>query len=207
MVDRLRFQHLWSRIGASDSTPVFERLRDAYDEPHRAYHNAVHICDCLTQFDRVFSSAERPDEVETAIWFHDVVYDPHAKDNEERSADWAVSELAAAGVPADLCDRVRQLILATKHDGEPTTLDARLLVDIDLTILGRDPDVFDAYDRAIRREYDWVSEAEFRVARAKILRRFLSRPAIFQSPEFAGMEVQARRNLERALRSLGGEPC
>jgi len=202
VLDSQRLQRLWLRIGGGDSTPVFERLRDAYDEPQRAYHNAAHICDCLTQFDRARSSAERPDEIETAIWFHDVVYDTHAKDNEDRSADWADSDLANAGIPLDFRERIRQLILATKHDREPTTADERLLVDIDLSILGRDPDVFNAYDRAIRREYEWVPEAEFRVVRAKILEEFLDRTSVFRTVAFQAFEEQARRNLERAVRSF-----
>ena len=202
MLDSQRLQQLWSRIGAGDSTTVFALLRGAYDEPHRVYHNAAHICDCLTQFDRARVSAERPDEVEVAIWFHDAVYDPHAKDNEERSAGCASVELSNARAAADLIERVRRMILDTRHDGEPATSDGRLLVDIDLSILGRDPEVFDAYDRAIRREYDWVPEAAFRAARAKILEGFLSRSAIFRTPVFQEMEDRARRNLEKAVRLL-----
>jgi predicted metal-dependent HD superfamily phosphohydrolase len=202
MLDRDRFQRLWSRLASGDASPVFDRLADAYSEPHRAYHNATHIRDCLEQFDRAREFAERQDEVEAAIWFHDAVYDPRAKDNEERSADWAASALRNAGAEEEIIHRVLHLILATKHDAEPESPDARLLMDVDLSILGRDPGAFDHYDRAIRREYEWVPEEQYRDGRTGILQRFLDRPRIYITPPFLELETAARNNLKLAIDRL-----
>lgn len=202
MLDRDRFTRLWSRLTIGDASQVFDRLAEAYSEPHRAYHNSAHIRDCLEQFDRARDFAERPDEVEAAIWFHDAIYDPRAKDNEVRSAEWASSALTNAGADSEVVRRVSHLILATKHDAEPQSPDSRLLVDVDLSILGRDPAAFDAYDRAIRREYEWVSETDYRTGRTAVLQKFLDRPRIFLTPPFKPLEAAARRNLERVIRAL-----
>jgi hypothetical protein len=78
-----------------------------------------------------------------------------------------------------------------------------LLLDIDLSILGADEDAFDRYDRAIREEYSWVPEAEYRNARIKVLKSFADRASIYHT--LIGRkryESQARANLERALARL-----
>jgi predicted metal-dependent HD superfamily phosphohydrolase len=203
LVDR-RWRGLWQRLGAEgDASAVFAELCDAYAQPHRAYHNAVHIEDCLCQFDLARAEAERPDEVEAALWFHDAVYDPHDADNEERSAAWASRVLTEVGVSPDRRERIAALILTTKHDREPDGRDAALLLDVDLSILGREPEAFAAYDRAIRQEYQWVPEADYRTGRAAILERFLRRPAIYHTEFFRRrLESAARRNLERVVPSL-----
>ena len=64
--------------------------------------------------------------------------------------------------------------------------------------------VFDAYERAVRREYGWVEEPAWRAGRGAVLRNFLPRPHIFHTDEFRRrFEQQARRNMARSLKSLG----
>src|SRR5207253_10301376 len=76
------------------------------------------------------------------------------------------------------------LILSIKHQYALQNHDAQLLVDIDLTILGRTPAAFAEYDRQIRVEYQWVAEAEYRKRRAQMLASFLARPTIYQTEFF-----------------------
>lgn len=203
MPDESRFRQLWHRLTGGDDAGVFAELVAAYSQPHRAYHNAAHIEDCLHQLDRARTEADSPVEVEAALWFHDAVYDAHAADNEELSAAWADRALAQAGASCDVRGRVVALIMATKHQREPDTHDCRLLLDVDLSILGRESEVFAAYDRAIREEYSWVPEERYRTARAAILESFLRRPAIYLTDYFqARLEAQARVNLEQAIANL-----
>lgn len=78
-----------------------------------------------------------------------------------------------------------------------------LLVDIDLSILGRTPSEFDEYENQIRQEYRWVTEETFRKGRAHILREFIRREFIYQTKFFRERyESQARENLRRSLRQL-----
>jgi predicted metal-dependent HD superfamily phosphohydrolase len=207
MLDEVRWRRLWDRLGrCADVSVVFAKLLEAYSQPHRAYHNAGHIADCLRQFDLARAQAERPDEVEAALWFHDAVYDPRAADNEERSAAWAARALQDAGASPDAGRHVAALILATKHDREPDSHDCGLLVDVDLSILGREPEVFGAYDLAIREEYSWVPEEQYRAGRAAILEGFLRRRSIYHTDFFrVRLEAQARRNLGRLVATLRGQ--
>jgi len=207
----LRWCDLWQRLGArSAGEPIFDEISRRYREPQRAYHTLDHIQDCLRQFDQVRDRTEHADEIELALWCHDVVYESHADDNELQSAAWAERIMADGVIAADVCTRVRDLILATQHRTIPDQPDAALLVDIDLASLGYSPADFDRNNAAIRREYQWVPETAYREARAKVLESFLARPAIYQTAWFRDRyEVQARENLERTiqkLREIGPEP-
>lgn len=195
---------MWNRLGAQgNGLSVFAVLDAAYGEPARAYHTAEHIRDCLEHFDLCRRTAERPDEVEAAIWFHDAVYLPGAPDNEDHSARLARTSLASAEVSPEVAQRIAELVLATQHLSIPGNPDAALVCDIDLSILGRTPDVFDEFERRIRREYAWVPEPVYRSARAEILEGLLARHSIFQTDLFqAGYEERARANLARILKKL-----
>ncbi len=182
-----------------DGQACWTKLVDAYSDPVRAYHNLNHVADCLHQFDEHSHLADDPVAVEFAIWFHDIVYDTHAHDNEERSAAFAAEFLAGSALGPVVAD----LILATRHVCPPLSSDAALLCDIDLSILGRDPGVYDSYALAIRQEYSWVPLAEFAKARTRVLESFLGRLAVFAHFQ---METrygdQARFNLRREIASL-----
>jgi len=180
---------------------LHEDLVAAYGEPHRRYHTLQHLDECLEHLDNMRGLAERPDEIELALWFHDAVYDVRRHDNEERSADWACERLSAAGAFSDVVNRVRSLILATDHRSPPQGRDAEIMVDIDLAILGAEPARFEEYERQIREEYDWVAEDVFRRERGKILVGFLARPRIFRTDHFCErFEARARDNIARAIR-------
>jgi predicted metal-dependent HD superfamily phosphohydrolase len=190
----------WSDLRQPVPSGVLEQLLARYSEAHRAYHTVQHLEECLELLDRVSHLASHLGEVQVALWFHDAIYDPRRTDNEERSADACVEVLVAAGVSPETRQRVRELVLATKHDREPESADARLTVDVDLAILGAAPDRFDEYEAQVRREYAWVPELAFRHARAKILRQFLARPSIYATDFFRErLEERARLNLTRSL--------
>lgn len=198
-----RWAALWRRLNAPLPTGVFEALTTHYAEPHRHYHTVQHLAECLTHLDGARSLCQHETEVELALWFHDAIYDPRAKDNEAQSAGWAVRVMRDAGLPADAGERVRGLIMKTCHDAMPDTADARVLVDIDLAILGAHATRFDEYERQVRQEYAWVPGFLFRRRRREVLEGFLGRPAIYSTSFFNGMlEKKARENLARSLSAL-----
>ena len=173
---------------------------ERYSEPQRAYHTLQHLEECFALFPE--GLAEHPGEVLLALWFHDAIYEPKRNDNEQRSADWGAEVLAAAGAHAEVIARFRELVLATRHEAQPQTADACLLVDLDLSILGAEPHRFDEYEAQVRSEYRHVPDFFFARGRAKILKQFLARPSIYSTAYFKGrFEAQARANLRR---SLGG---
>jgi len=194
------WQRAWRGAGAGgDGEAVYRALLDRYDEPHRKYHTRQHLAECLGAFECVVSLALHPAEVEVALWFHDAIYDVRRDDNEERSADWARSALLSAGAQAEVAERVRALVLTTRHAAEPVTLDEQVLIDIDLAILGAPEPRFSEYERQIREEYSFVPAWLFKRKRRTILRSFMKRPRIFTTPHFnAALEQRARVNLARA---------
>ncbi len=211
MLTAKRWLELWQRLGVTrqaDGTlaDTFAALAVRYAEPHRYYHTARHIAECLDHFDDARSRSllcEHPDEIELALWFHDAIYAPRAKDNEAQSAQWALRVMRSCRLPGDAQARVNALIMATCHDAIPDTPDAQVLVDIDLAILGAEAVRFDEYETQVRAEYDWVPDFLFRRTRKKILHGFLERPAIYSTAYFQTQyEKKARDNLARSLSAL-----
>jgi predicted metal-dependent HD superfamily phosphohydrolase len=201
---RKRWERLLPELASVDARQLaFNQLVAAYTDPSRHYHSLEHIAECLHEFDLVQSQASDPVALEAAIWFHDAVYDGRRQDNEEQSARFADSTLAKLGALAEFRQRVKQLILLTRHDREPDSEDGRLIVDIDLASLALPPAEFDRNTQLIREEYPHVSEESFRKGRCDLLQRFLQRPRIyFTSTFFNRSEQSARQNLERALARL-----
>lgn len=205
MTLRDRWRLTWSDLGFSvPATRVFEDLLARYSEASRAYHTTQHLEECFQQFALASHLSSHSGEVQVALWFHDAIYDTRSPQNEERSAAWATEVLAAVGASADVQLRVSELVLATRHNAEPTSGDARLTIDIDLSILGAVPSRFDEYELQVRREYSWVPDPVFCQARAKILREFLAHPFVYTTDFFRErLETRARSNLERSLTRLG----
>jgi len=191
----------WSELaGDRDGSALRDELLTRYAEPQRKYHTRQHLEECLALFEEVIALAPHPAEVEMALWFHDAVYDVKGSGNEERSADWAHRALIDAGVDPASADRVRQLVLVTKHDGVPSSPDEQVLVDIDLAILGAERQRFDEYERQIREEYGFVPGFLFRRKRKQILRTFLDRPVLYSTPALRDrLDARARENLRRAI--------
>jgi predicted metal-dependent HD superfamily phosphohydrolase len=203
-LDQQRWLELWSRLGAQGSgVSIFARLAAAYAEPGRAYHTAEHIRDCLAELDLSRALAQYPDEVEAALWFHDAVYVPGASDNEDQSAELARTALSMGAVPREVAARTAALVLATRHASVPSSPDEQLICDIDLSILGREPGIFEAFERRIRREYARVPEPTYRQERSAVLAGFLRRRSIYQTDQFRQRyEALARFNLEHLIKKL-----
>ena len=190
-------------VGADgDFAALYDELVARYGEPHRAYHDLTHVRACLDCLDRFIALTARPAEAELALWFHDVVYDPRAKDNEARSGELARQRLIALGVEPAVVDRIARHVEATaSHEAE--NADAALVVDVDLSILGADEATYDRFEAAIRVEYAFVPEADFRAGRRAVLERFAARKPIFQTPALrTAFEARARANLARAIEAL-----
>jgi predicted metal-dependent HD superfamily phosphohydrolase len=51
---------------------------------------------------------------------------------------------------------VYSLIMATRHGEQPQESTHQWVVDIDLAILGAEPERFKEYEKQVRQEYKWV---------------------------------------------------
>ena len=199
-------QKRWNRVVAPllpNPQATWQQLASRYNEPHRHYHTLDHVAACLNWLDQYHHLAADPLCIELALWAHDVIYDPHAADNEARSADWFAQQFADSTLTNAQRNRVHALILATIHPHPPTDPNMALLQDIDLSILGADAKLYDRYEGWIRQEYDFVPEAAFRKGRSAVLQSFQDQDVIYHTADLREkLELPARENLSRALENL-----
>jgi predicted metal-dependent HD superfamily phosphohydrolase len=183
---------------------LFRHYGDGNGSNGRYYHSIQHIEQCLKQFKQVWHLAEHEGAVVAALWLHDVIYDTHAKDNEEKSAEFAEKALNKLRVGRRFTPLVARLILATKHDRILTDPDEQLVADIDLSGFGQDYAVVEANSLKIRQEYSWVPKETYVAARKKVLTSFLDREDIYFTRHFQmKYEGVARNNLKREIENLG----
>ena len=175
----------------------------------RAYHDTTHLWACLRHLQVVLTEQpgplDNPRAVALALWYHDAIYWPWSRHNEERSADWASRFILSQNLPGTLAQTVHQHILDTRHIPGPLTGDAQWVVDIDLAILGQSDAVYRQFERNVRREYFFVRWPRYVAGRSAVLQSFLDRPRIYGTDWFAHRyEAQARTNLGHALAALRG---
>ncbi|MBS1728240.1 MAG: hypothetical protein JST51_16090 [Armatimonadetes bacterium] len=194
---RLRWSLAIQEYKVADS---IEAIISAYSEPSRAYHNAVHIATMMQFIQEHIPDEELLPALDLATIYHDLVYDPKSSTNEEDSADLAMKDLGQT----PLATRVTELILSTKrHAPADDTFESALFVDADLAILGQSSAEYDEYSAAIRNEYDFVADDDYRKGRTEVLERFLLRETIFTTAAFRErFEQSARRNLRREIELL-----
>jgi len=203
------WRSFWGSCGArGDPKAIFEDLDHKYREPHRFYHTWEHVRVCLEELAPARPVCLDQIAVELALWCHDAVYDPRAKDNERRSAAIARAAAAGMGLGEAAAAEAEALVLATAHgenEGERGTwaTDIRVVLDVDLAILGRTPREFAAYEAGIRAEYSFLPDQDYRKGRRQVLESFLRRPLIYRTELFRERyERQARSNIQESLARL-----
>jgi predicted metal-dependent HD superfamily phosphohydrolase len=171
----------------------WRELFERHSEPHRRYHTLAHVRDVLLFVEGDASAA--------AAWFHDAIYDPAAKDNEEASAKLAVNALRELRFSVPTIDLVARMIRATaKHEANGLPQQALLFLDADLAILGSDRQRYGAYVNAVRDESLSLTDTAFRRGRRALLERLLLRPRIYFTDAMRDrFEAQARANAKWEL--------
>lgn len=204
-----QWQTLGQELGCN--TPAWRhegrRLVLSWARWPRAYHDTTHLLACLRHLQAVQAAdpgaLQQPHAVALALWFHDAIYRPWGRLNEERSADWASRFLTTQALPTSLVQAVHQFILDTRHSPGPLSGDAQWVVDIDLAVLGQSDAVYRRFERHVRREYFFVRWPRYAAGRSAVLRGFLERPRIYGTDWFhSRCEAQARTNLTHALNAL-----
>ena len=190
------------------SEALMDEIRGLHAGPDRGYHGWSHPLALLKLHAEVEDKLNDAEAVRCAILLHDAIYEPRRKDNESRSAALA-AEMLKGVVPEPTLGRTLRLIEATAHHEIPAHLpadevaDMAMFLDMDLSILGAAPAVFDAYEAGVRHEYREVPEEAFRSGRAAILEGFLAREALyFSNWGRERFEVAARENLARSVTTL-----
>ncbi|MBU1127262.1 MAG: hypothetical protein ABIH88_00100 [Patescibacteria group bacterium] len=186
-----------------NSENIYKDLLLRYKESHRRYHNLSHLKECFVEFEKVAHLLKNPDSVEMAIWYHDAIYNPKKQDNEEKSAMLFLKNAKELCLSDIFKKDISQLILETKHQKPPKENDAKFLIDIDLSILGKNKKRFEKYEEQIREEYCFVPKKEFNQKRKAFLESLLKRQNIYSTSFFKDKyERKTRENLANSINLL-----
>ncbi|MEM6805837.1 MAG: hypothetical protein AAF696_30850, partial [Bacteroidota bacterium] len=187
---KTRFSTLLREVGAnmSQADTAWSQLSSLYLEEGRAYHNLTHIAHMLELMDRHLLDDEQSVELQLAIWYHDVIYDPKSKENELKSAELCKKVLQEiSSLNQERIEKVYLLIMSTQgHSPRIKGEENLLMLDLDLSILGAEKERYELYSKQIREEYYFYSEEDYRKGRCQVLGNFLDRKTIYFSELFQG---------------------
>lgn len=182
-----------------------QSVMDAYNEPHRKYHNREHIESILAKIP-MFQDAYGFDDYRvhmlTAIaWYHDAVYVPGSDHNEEDSMELWFEHCPDSSI---LKGAIGTAILDTETHSNPYSFWSAIFMDLDLADMGTDAYVENSYK--IREEFKDFSDLQWLAGRKKFLHDFLARPFIYHtSLGYKLWEDKARLNMEKELSFLEGK--
>lgn len=184
---------------------LWNEIEKQYTLNIRHYHNLSHIKNMLNQADNIKDSISSYNDFLFAIWYHDIIYKPTKKDNEEKSAILARKRLKTLKIKETSLKNIENLILSTqKHEILlQNNNDNALLLDIDLSILGSDWKTYQNYTKNIRKEYSIYPNFMYKKGRKKVLEHFLKRKALYFTENYrTNFEEQARKNLLKEINLL-----
>eukprot|EP01127_Copromyxa_protea_P010424 TRINITY_DN2538_c0_g1_i8.p1 TRINITY_DN2538_c0_g1~~TRINITY_DN2538_c0_g1_i8.p1 ORF type:complete len:223 (+),score=41.37 TRINITY_DN2538_c0_g1_i8:53-670(+) len=193
------------RLSPSLAASWHERVSTHYSESQRHYHTLEHLSELFEYRERFQNKLQKLEVVDLAIWFHDVIYQPTEKDNEEKSAALWDEFAKEVGIGGDVATTVHDYIIATKtHKIDPneSDQDLKFFLDFDLAILGKPESGYDRYASQIRQEYIHVPDETYTVGRAAVLDH-LRQGTLFFTEEFKELfEEKAKANISREIASL-----
>jgi len=155
-------------------------IENAHNNPKRYYHTLKHLANIDKERQNIKLSFEDDAIFQFATYYHDIVYDIEAKDNEEQSATIAQERLNQIGVPNYIINKICKLIILTKTHAKTDKLTYAYFLDADLAILGSSAIEYRQYIKQIRQEYQVYSDEIYYRGRQKVLKNFIKKEEIYQ---------------------------
>ena len=195
----------WETLCSSLNVPV--TIQDKYwdflslqcSRKCRFYHTLNHIHNLY------LNSSNANQVIQLCIFFHDIIYIPHKiptfLNNEQMSVRYFQQFIQESGINIDselICLIIESTIM---HRPLVDHEDCKEFLDLDLSILASSVEEYDKYCEDIRSEYCWLSDADFKTGRKKVLESFLSREHIYFTESFRNQEAKARSNLSNEISS------
>jgi predicted metal-dependent HD superfamily phosphohydrolase len=199
-------------IQAGFSAGRIEQVLTFYDEPHRSYHDRVHlreIFDATLDMGLSLLPAQA-----LALLFHDVIYVPGAARGTNEAMSAQLLRVYAGSLDFDTAEAACSIVADTaEHIAR--SVDAELVLDLDLMRLAAPPADFDRYSHQVFAEQRPLIAIEderaawrfFVTRRLPFFQRLLERPTIYHT--LIGrqrFEAQARANLTREVRDVRMRP-
>lgn len=189
----------------------FVQVIRTHDLKQRRYHNVRHLEECFQALDMLAPAALSEDNgpeykrqaniAALALFYHDIVYEQHADDNEKQSAETARQRLREMGVEGAMIDAVASAIEKTRDHANPATTADSLVLDADLAIFAAPSLRYREYMREIRQEHCWLPDEKFYHGRRDFLKAMLRRKYIYFTPYGReNWEALARENMENEMK-------
>lgn len=164
--------------------PIMQKVIDAYDEPHRHYHDMWHIKEMLHFVQENYAdklTMNEWDALRVAIIWHDIILDPTAKDNEEKSYEEFLLDFTE--LPEEIRNlpkwkailpMVQEMILATKYHEITynTILYVKAIIYADLDRFNLPANLFWQNTLAIFKEYAQADWGLFKPERIAFLKSY-----------------------------------
>jgi predicted metal-dependent HD superfamily phosphohydrolase len=185
------------------SEQLWNEIETTYSNQKRYYHNLHHLEHLLKELSAIKEKIHDWDVLLFSLFYHDLVYNPLRRDNEERSIIITENRLATIDVPSNKIDACKKQILATKAHEKTEDNDTNFFIDADLSILGQDWHSYKDYVTAVRKEYALYADNLYYPGRKAVVQHFLKMNRIFITAHFfEKYEAQARQNLLHELQNI-----
>ena len=195
---------------AENVDKLWKQVLRIYTGKNRHYHNIDHIFRMVGIWECNYSLFKNPDAIFVAIIYHDIVYNPKAKDNEGKSARFFINKVQPhLNIDFNEPGVVIRAIFASRHTEESKTFltadgsdqDIQLFLDFDLEILStRHESEYEWYRLGVRKEYSHVPLKKYKEGRKAVLESFLKRKEIYLTQTFKINEKKARKNLRNEIK-------
>ena len=201
-----RFDNLCRQLGVSSEDLIGwrQKLFDQYNQSNRYYHNLVHIYNFIKVFEQHPTVIRQPLWFEVAIWWHDAIYDAQRKDNEQKSAQWAV-DCWGDYLEEEALAYIKLLIDSTeKHLPLEDNIDVYYFLDMDLSVLATESTTYITYTNYIAKEYQlYYPKLLYKMGRKKAMRQFFNRSRLYYTSFFyENYENQAKSNIKLELKTI-----
>lgn len=168
-------------------------MQEAWSEAHRKFHTLEHLFDILKKIKSSKFSAEEKEILTLAAYFHDVIYDPRASDNEEKCESLVLKICKHPEKPT-----VAEIVRATKTHEKTNSELINFFLECDSAILysKNAQELFD-YEEKILKEYQFVDYSIYKQKRCEFLR--LAAKQVNNSHLLALADYVENRNLKVGL--------
>lgn len=148
-----------------------EELGYHWREKHRFYHDLHHLISIIQKIEKNVYFNElniyEKHALLLAAFFHDAIYNPKKKDNEDQSIQFFLRSFKVND--PKMRDTVCKLIETTKYRKRPINKLERIFWDADNADFKKGYDTIFKNEENIRKEYSYLSPEKYKEAREKFL--------------------------------------
>uniref|UniRef100_A0A1B6L420 Uncharacterized protein n=1 Tax=Graphocephala atropunctata TaxID=36148 RepID=A0A1B6L420_9HEMI len=191
----------------------WSKIIQNYSSEGRQYHDIQSLDEKFKYFSSIKSQLKNPVAVAFALFFQYLEYNPKSIDYNKKNIELFTTFFSDCelGLESPLYSEVLSLLEAAdtssteehKTDGAIGSEDRHYFLDLDMVVLGSEPEQYIIYANKVKEEYHFLPQPVYNDLRVKVLQNFLQIPNIFATKEFREKyEAQARSNIQKEVDSL-----